>query len=134
MKILITDDDYGWLAFHADIIEKIFEGKTQPETVFANCAAKAYDELLKHADDPFDLILTDLQMEDAYSPKTAGEWLVEQIKTFPSFKNTKIIIISAMYNIEKIADDNGVEFIRKSSLIRDEQLLKLKLESLGLLK
>ena len=46
-------------------------------------------------------------MENDFEPKYAGEWFVEQIKTFKAYINTKIVIISAAYNIAHIAEATG---------------------------
>ena len=54
-------------------------------------------------------------MENDFEPKYAGEWFVEQIKTFHSYISTKIVIISAAYNINYIAENLGVSYIRKST-------------------
>ena len=67
---------------------------------------------------PYYAILTDVQMEDSYSPKYAGEWLVEQIKTFSRYNNTKVIMISATYNIRHIAETLGVYCIPKSTALK----------------
>jgi hypothetical protein len=54
-------------------------------------------------------------MESDFLPKLAGEWLVEQIKTYDKYyKNTKIIIVSASPNIERIAQKYKVLYIPKT--------------------
>ena len=53
--------------------------------------------------------------ETDFEPKHAGEWFIEQIKTFNNYKNTKIVVISAAYNISAIAEHYGVAYIRKST-------------------
>ena len=82
----------------------------------AENATMAYNFLLQAK--PYDIILTDLQMEDSYSPKYAGEWLVEQIKTFNRYNSTKIVMISAAYNIRHIADNLEVNCIPKSTALK----------------
>ena len=54
-------------------------------------------------------------MESDFEPKFAGEWFVEQIKTFKNYLNTKVVIISASYNIKTIAESLGVESISKTT-------------------
>ena len=61
----------------------------------------------------FHKILTDMQMESNYLPLFAGEWFIKQIQFFKEYKNTKIIIISASSNINRIAEKYGVEYIPK---------------------
>lgn len=113
-KFLVVDDMLGWRNFNSAIIEELF---TNDEILIdtAESATDAYNKIVENHNNPYYAILTDLQMEEDYSPKLAGEWLVEQIKTFPKFYNTKIIIISATYNIRHIAENYGVDCIPKSA-------------------
>ena len=55
-----------------------------------------------------------MQMESDLLPKMEGEWLIEQAKTLPFCYKTKIIIISASYNIKQISEIYGVDYIPKS--------------------
>jgi CheY-like chemotaxis protein len=110
-KILVVDDIEGWRNYHSQVLRNIFSGDCEIHT--ADSARAGYDKLLEHHDKPFDIIITDLQMESDFEPKYAGEWFVEQIKTFKNYYKTKIIIISATYNINVIADNLGVFYIRK---------------------
>lgn len=112
MKILIVDDIKGWRDYHAYIINKLFHNA---EIHQAESAKEAYDKLLENNDEPYQIILTDMQMENDFEPKYAGEWLIEQIKTFKNFKKTNITIISATYNIEQIAKTYNVNYIRKTT-------------------
>ena len=112
MKILIVDDVKGWIDYHSHILKNIFK---DAEIITASCAREGYDLLVEHNWQPFDIIITDLQMESDFAPKHAGEWFVEQIKTFKSYAKTRIIMISASYNIKQIADSLGVECIAKST-------------------
>ena len=112
-KALIVDDIKGWREFHNAVLEEIFSDEI--ETDMAESAEEGYSKLLENAKTPYDIIITDLQMEDNYAPKLAGEWFVEQIKSFPQYYKTKIIIISASYNVHKIADAFGVFCIPKAT-------------------
>ena len=112
-KILIVDDITGWIEFHTTVIHELFGNEIITDK--AICATEAYNKLLENANSPYDIILTDLQMEDDYAPKLAGEWLVEQIKLLPKYYNTKIVIISASYNARMIADSLGVFCIPKTT-------------------
>ena len=112
MKILIVDDIKGWRDYHAQHVLNLFE---DTELYFAESAKAAYDLLLEHNESPFDIILTDMQMETDFEPKYAGEWLVEQIKTLKNYGKTKIFIISAAYNIDFIAKALDVNYIRKTT-------------------
>jgi len=112
MKILIVDDIKGWRDYHFQILKEILP---DAQFQFADSAKAGYDKLLENNALPFDIILTDMQMESDFSPQYAGEWFIEQIKTFKSHNLSKIIIVSAAYNISSIAEHYGVSYIRKST-------------------
>ena len=90
-RILIVDDVKGWRDYHSAVITGIFNGDC--EITEAESAKKAYDKVMENESNPFDIIITDLQMESDFEPDYAGEWLVKQIKTFKNYYKTKIIII-----------------------------------------
>ena len=134
LKILIVDDSSGWRLYHKDTLENIFEN-TEILTDTAVSARDGYDKVLFSANEPYDLIVTDLQMESDFSPMIAGEWLVRQIQNFTQYKNTKILIVSGMYNIEITADLLGVDFISKRMLVSGSEMpFKFKLEEMGIIK
>ena len=110
-RVLIVDDIKGWRDFNSDVIRVIYGNDC--EIITAECAKEAYDILLKN--EPLDVIITDLQMEDDFAPKHAGEWLIEQIHTFSMYYKTKIIIVSAASNIRSVAKMYTVDCIPKSS-------------------
>lgn len=112
-NVLIVDDVKSWREFNSQVIKDLYGEDVTIST--AASASDAYDILLTNKD--FDVIITDLQMEDNYSPKHAGEWLVEQIKTFDKYKKTKIIMISASYNLRQIARNLDIECIPKSTAL-----------------
>lgn len=112
MKILIVDDIKGWRDYHAQHVLNLF---SDAELYFAESAREAYDIVLEHNAKPFDIVLTDMQMETDFEPKYAGEWFVEQIKSLKSYGKTKIFIISAAYNIDFIAKTLDVDYIRKTT-------------------
>lgn len=112
MKILIVDDIKGWRDYHSLRVLEVFP---EAEIITAESAREGYDMLLEHNEAPFDIILTDMQMEPDFEPKYAGEWFVEQVKSFKNYSTTKIYIISAAYNIEHIAKMYNIGFIRKST-------------------
>lgn len=113
MKILIVDDIKGWREFNSSIMHKIFDDDVKIDT--AESATEAYNKILENNKTPYDIVITDLQMEEDYVPKYAGEWLVEQIKTLPSYYKTKIIMISATSNIRQIASALNVYCIPKGT-------------------
>lgn len=113
-NVLIVDDVAGWRKFNAEIITELFGNDVDIDT--AESATQAYDLLLQAK--PYDIILTDLQMEDDYAPKFAGEWLIEQIRTFNRYNCTKVVIISASYNVRHVAENYNVECIPKSTALK----------------
>lgn len=113
-NILIVDDVKGWRDFNTNVMFELLGQDINIDT--AESATKAYDYLLQNK--PYDIILTDLQMEENYAPKYAGEWLVEQIKTFNIYSNTKIVMISAAYNVRHIADNLDIECIPKATALK----------------
>lgn len=127
-RILIVDDTKSWVIFHRNTINTIFGDYF--EITVADCAKSALSIIRKNASNPFDVIITDLQMENDFEPKLAGEWLVEKIKEIKEYSTSKIIIISAVYNIEAIAKKHKVECISKNMLVRNQLLMKFMFEKL----
>lgn len=113
-KILITDDSPKWVNYHKYAVEQVFQNE-EFEIFTAYSAKEGLDMITFYYDKPFDIILTDMQMEIDFSPLYAGEWFIKQIKTYPKYNDTKIIIISAAYNIKDIAKKYNVEYIPKSA-------------------
>ena len=112
MKFLIVDDVKGWRDYHSLILKNIF---SDIEIDTAESAQEAYNLILENNLTPYDLIITDMQMESDFEPLYAGEWLIEHIKTFKKYLNAKIIIISATYNLCQIAEKHGCYYVRKST-------------------
>ncbi|MBQ8458922.1 response regulator [bacterium] len=110
-KILIVDDVPGWVRFHKTNIEYLNIENFEIDT--ANSALEALSKIESSIDNPYTVIFTDLQMESNFLPKSAGEWLIEQIKTYKYYDKSKIVIISASPYIERIAKHYGVSFISK---------------------
>ncbi len=110
-KILIVDDVPGWVRFHQNNIEYL-NMEAQIDT--ANSAREAVSKLEASIYEPYTTIFTDLQMESDFLPKLAGEWFVEQIKTYSKYyKDTKVVIVSASPSIQKIAERHGVLYLPK---------------------
>ena len=127
-KILIVDDSVAWLSFHTETINELYGDLF--EITVANSATSALNVIRKNTGTPYTIVITDLQMEVNYSPKLAGEWLVENIKAMKECATTKIVIISGMHNIELIAKKLEVDCISKSMLIRNKLLIKYMFEKL----
>ena len=111
-KILIVDDSQKWVEYHQKIVLELFGNDVNITT--ANSAREGYDCVFLNIDEPFDIILTDMQMETDFAPLYAGEWLIRQIQSLKEYINTRIIIISATYNIRLIAEKYGVLCIPKA--------------------
>jgi CheY-like chemotaxis protein len=110
-KVLIVDDVPGWVRFHQNNIEYL-NLDVQIDT--ANSAREAVSKLEASIDEPYTTIFTDLQMESDFLPKMAGEWFVEQIKTYSKYyKDTKVVIISASPSIKNIAERHEVLYLPK---------------------
>lgn len=120
-KILIVDDSPAWRVFHKNNIEEIFIeiGNNDYKIDLAISARNGYDFIMQNNENPYDLIISDLQMEEDFAPKYAGEWFVEQVKTFRKYFKTKIIISSGCYNIKQIAEELTVEYIPKRVAVSD---------------
>ena len=110
-KVLIVDDILGWVKFHKNNLEYLNISDIHIDT--AENAKNALSKIEVSIDEPYDVIFTDMQMESDFLPKLAGMWLIEQIQMFKEYKNSKIVIISASANIERIAKKYGVEYISK---------------------
>lgn len=115
-RVLIVDDIEGWREFNSKIVLELLGNET--EIVKASSAEEAYTRILESNANPFDIIITDLQMENNYEPQYAGEWLVEQIQNLKNYCTTKVIIISSAYNIRYIAEQLNVEAIPKPTALK----------------
>jgi len=113
-KILIIDDVPGWVRFHKNNLDYLNVPDLQIDT--AESAKQALSKIELSIDNPYNTIFTDMQMESDFLPKLAGMWLIEQIKMFKEYQQTKIVIISASPSIEKIAEHYNVLYIPKFTI------------------
>ncbi len=119
--ILVIDDSSSWISFHIEKINLIFPNNINR----LDFGYSAKDGLRLAKQNKYDLILTDLQMELDFLPKTAGEWFINQIKISETKnKNTDIIIISASYNIETIAKNFNLKYIHKKDAVNNFNVYK----------
>ncbi len=112
-KILIVDDVKGWRDQHILILNELLDGDAEFDT--AESAREGYEKVYNNINAPYNLIITDLQMEEDFLPKYAGEWFIEQIRKLNQYNKTRIVIISATYNISLIAESLNVGYIPKST-------------------
>ena len=133
LKVLIVGDSEGWRNFNKNSLISIL-GEENLSLTIANSATEGSAKIMFANINPFDLIITDLQMESDYAPMTAGEWFISHVQSFPQYSKTKILIISAMYNIEMVAESLNVDFLSKSMLISSDVAFKSKLKEMGIIK
>lgn len=128
LNILAVDDMLKWRGFHSSVLNTILKD-TEFSLTLKNSAFEAYNTI-QETHPPFDLIITDLQMELDFEPEHAGEWLVRNIKDLPDSKNTKILIVSASYDIRFIAEKYNVDYLSKPILIQNPLAYDLKIREL----
>ena len=126
MRILAVDDSFDWLNVHSYMAEGVFD-----DDIEVVCASSAFEALNiykeEYIENPFNLVITDMQMESDYEPLYAGEWLIKEILTLKNSQN--ILIVSSVLNIEQIANAYGVDYLSKRNIIADEQCYIDKLQN-----
>lgn len=110
-KILIVDDSPNWVRYHENAVRILLNNNVSIETAFS--AKEGVERLMSSIDEPYDVILTDMQMEPDFLPLFAGEWFIKQIRFMKEYNNTKIVIISAASNIRAIAEKYKTDYIPK---------------------
>ena len=118
-RILIAEDSPEWQKFHASLLKEY--DKVELMFDIASNARDALELINKNIENPYNLVLSDLQMETDFLPKFAGEWFVENIKQIPQYKNVPIVFISATYNISFVAASCGVNSLSKRTLVNNPQ-------------
>lgn len=134
IKILVADDSLSWCNFHKINLEELFIELdiNDYKTDIVMSGEAGYNKAVENSDTPYDLIISDLQMEENYSPKYAGEWFIEQVKTLKNYYNTKYIICSGCGNIKQIAENLNTDYIPKYLAITNvEDYKNLVKENLG---
>lgn len=109
-RILIVDDSKNWLDYHSYAIKELF-----PDYIIetADSAQAGIAKITANIDNPYDIVITDLQMEIDFLPLYAGEWFVRELQMYKEYKNTRIIIVSATSSIKNVAQKYNVEYIPK---------------------
>ena len=59
-KVLIVDDVKGWRDFNSNIVKMLFGDKIILHT--AESATEAYKKILENNNEPYDIVITDMQM------------------------------------------------------------------------
>ena len=130
IKILITEDSPEWIKFHLNLLNQ-FTDEDNFEIDYEMSAKAGFNRILESTKAPYDLIISDLEMEDILGESYAGQWFVRNIlKKKEEYKNSKIIIISGSPDIHTVAKDLNVDFIPKHLLAHNPLLLNYKLEEL----
>lgn len=129
IKILAIDDMSQWRNYHKSALGVILKDIDYTLDV-QNSATEAYEKVSARLDNTYDLVITDLQMEEDYEPDYAGEWIVKKIKGIKQYANTPIIIVSAAPNIKYIAQQLNVDYISKPMLIHNPLVYELKIKEL----
>lgn len=114
-RILIVEDSSEWQRYHSSLLNSY--KKIKHSQRIASSAREGIEIVHANFDTPFDLILTDLQMESEFLPEFAGEWFVRRVKEIPQYKKTRIVLVSATYNIGFIARSLGTDYLSKRSII-----------------
>lgn len=128
IKVLVVDDSTGWLSFHKNALEEIYGQEIDVDCSIS--ARNGYDMVYNNMAEPYDLIISDLQMESDFAPQLAGEWFVEQVKLLSAYRKTAIIIMSGSINIDMVANSLNVAYLRKSTAARDLNSYKLALDEI----
>lgn len=127
MRFLIVDDSYDWIKYHYANIQN-----TMPdaEIDIAMSGFEGLNKVLSKEADYYDVIFSDMQMEDVDSEDYAGTWLIKQLSASNKCEKSKIVIISAVYNIEQVAKNLNVDYLSKSSLVASPSAFEYKLKEM----
>lgn len=125
-KILVVDDTKTWLHFHTELINSFYADKFEIYT--CSSAREALKVLHEHLNPVFDIIITDMQMEQSYLPLLAGEWLVQNLRMIKEYKNVPVITISAMNDLIERAKRLKIDCISKARLVNNKLLFKYMIE------
>jgi len=129
IKILIVEDSPEWIKFHINLLSELLEQDSY-EINFEMTARAGFNKIIKNAETRYDLIISDLEMEEIQEESYAGSWFVRNILKREECKNSKIIIISGSPDIQKVAKEFNVDFIPKHKLFSNPMILNYKLEEI----
>lgn len=114
-KILIAEDSSEWQKFHSSLLKQYVRADILLD--IAPSARDALELVQKNISEPYDVVLSDLQMESEFLPEFAGEWFIKNLKKLKEYNNVPIVIVSAAYNISFIAAKLGVGYLSKRTLV-----------------
>lgn len=125
-RVLIVDDMREWLNFHQESFKLFYDDGFLLD--LAKSANEAVAKVLEN--EPYDLIITDLEMEEVLESSCAGAWLLKRLEKEVKCKNTAFLVISASYNIKQIADEANADYIAKTDLLNNRQSFIYKINSI----
>jgi len=130
IKILIVEDSPEWIKFHINLLNQLFETDLI-EIDFEMSARAGFNRVIKKSETCYDLIISDLEMEEIFGENYAGSWFVRNILKREECKNSKILIISGSHDIKEVAKGFNVDFIPKYALSNNPEIMSYKLEEIG---
>ncbi|OGH97279.1 MAG: hypothetical protein A2039_03035 [Candidatus Melainabacteria bacterium GWA2_34_9] len=130
IKILIVEDSLEWIKFHINLLNEILE-QDSFEIDFEMSARAGFNKVIKKSETRYDLIISDLEMEEILGENYAGSWLVRNILKRDECKNSKILIVSGSHDIKEVAKGFNVDFIPKYALSNNPEIMSYKLEEIG---
>ena len=119
IKILIVEDTPQWIKFHTNLLNNYFENNSC-EIDFEMSARSGFNRIIENQETRYDLIMS-----------YAGIWFIRNILKRKECKNSKILIISASFDINYVAKELNVDFIAKYALSNNPMILSYKLEEMG---
>jgi len=127
MRFLIVDDSYDWVKYHRENVQK---SMPDAEIDIAMSGFEALNRVLAREENYYDVIFSDMQMEDVDDEDYAGIWLIKRLLASNKCTKNKIVIISAVYNISKVAKNLNVDYLSKSSLVASPSAFEYKLKEM----
>lgn len=128
-KILIVEDSPEWIKFHISLLNTFME-RDSFEINFEMTARAGFNKVVKSKNSCYDLIISDLEMENIDGESYAGSWFIRNILKRKECESSKILIISGSPDIHIVAKDLNVDFIPKYVLSNNPMILSLKLEEI----
>jgi CheY-like chemotaxis protein len=110
-KILVVDDSPDWINAHTFALKYHLGKKVKIDS--ANSAKQGYQRVSHNLLEPYDIVIVDMEMEDAFIPLYAGEWLIKQIQALSEYARIRIFIVSSVVEIDEIAQKYGVSRLPK---------------------
>jgi len=128
-KIFIAEDAFEWIKFHIFHL-KSFLGEDCVEINYAFSSAEGLRKISEKVDYTYDLVISDLEMEELSEEKYAGINFIKRARGFLPCKNAKFLIVSGSHDIKEVASLLGVDFLPKYSLSSNPSLINYKIEEM----